>query len=188
MPPTDLQIPGLEIRETPISEHQAVQVWLESQAEAEGVLIVPGYGGNNLYPSEARALAKLFTKAGIRVHWASDEKQFVEFRSHEWMAPVLVILASTKAGISAATSVILGIISNYLSQIFFGSPPGSTSTRLEIRERNGKNFRSIVYSGPVEGIKALTEAVKALNPEGETRDEEKTESDQGALPPGEPRL
>lgn len=187
MLPDTLNLPGIEVRETPVSEQ--LRVWLESQASAQGVLLVPEFGGN-AYPSSARALAKLFTAAGVPVHWAANDRQFVEFRSNDWVAPVLVILATSQAEASATYSVVLGIISNYLSQLFFGSSQ-ETQARLKIRDRKGDKFREIDYSGPVGGISALTETVKALNAEQAPNAEQKTdekgreESQQAALPSGE---
>ncbi|MGC8691295.1 hypothetical protein [Caldisericum sp.] len=90
-----------------------------------------------------------------------QEKSFVE-----WIAPAIFISADLLQENSIIVSVIINIISNYLTDWLRGIPINSRKVRLSIvlETKNG-NFKKVEYEGPQDGLKELPEVIKRVSDE-----------------------
>lgn len=114
--------------------------------------------------SESDTIRTLFTQNQIPHKDLFDDEgeiEYVQNYSDDWFGPCILIPIAALIQNPNITSVVLGLVTNYLYDAFKGSK--SQSARLSIiKETASGEFRSISYNGPVEGISELAEIVKNI--------------------------
>ncbi|RAR63813.1 hypothetical protein C7401_10570 [Paraburkholderia unamae] len=84
--------------------------------------------------------------------------------SFEWFGPSLFVTAGLLSTDPNLLSVTLGIITNYLYDVFKGAKHGKATLDVIFQKKDG-SCKKIHYSGPPEGLGNIAEIVKHL--EGE---------------------
>jgi hypothetical protein len=117
-----------------------------------------------VFSNNTSAIAKLLQENGISARQAdvSGQVLFRDERSFTWLGPVLFVSAAAYAENPNIVSVALGVIANYLTDIFRGQT-STTRAKLEILTEMspGKTYRKVSYDGPVEGLRDLPKVVQA---------------------------
>jgi hypothetical protein len=85
---------------------------------------------------------------------------FIQNNSHDWIAPTLFYAASLVSGNPDIISVSLGVIGNYVTEMFkgMGNNPAVTLS-IVVEKPNGKCTK-IDYKGRAEGIIEVTRLVQ----------------------------
>lgn len=111
--------------------------------------------------SEASTVKKLLKVAGIEVESITSEKiPFIQNNSHEWIAPTIFYAASLLSANPDIISISLGVIGNYVTDMFKGiNKNPSVALTLVVEKPSGKCTK-IEYEGTVDGIYQLTKLVK----------------------------
>lgn len=89
---------------------------------------------------------------------------YIQQYSLEWFGPTLLISASFIIQNPNTLSIVLGLITNYLYDIFKGSKNGVASFNL-IYQRSDGSCKEIRYSGPPDGLNKIHEIIKTIETE-----------------------
>ena len=86
----------------------------------------------------------------------------------DWIAPIIFVSGTYASGNPDAISVALGVVSNYVYELF-GRLPGRHRARLDVVvERSPrKTTKRITYEGDAEGVTALLPAVEKMLRDGD---------------------
>jgi hypothetical protein len=121
--------------------------------------------------SSAVAVQQLWREAGLpveRFDSPDDPLPAVAEHSVNWIGPTIFIGAGLVSENSALIDIALGVIADYVHELF-GRLPGKRRVKLEVvMEREGEAVsKRITYDGDADGLEALLPAVKeALNDQG----------------------
>lgn len=115
--------------------------------------------------SEEATVRTLLRNAGLSsspIRVGTARVPVVINRSVEWVAPVLFVSSAMMTNDPNAVSLALGVLSNYLTDLFRGVS-GERAVRVEIivERSKDKEFRKIEYVGDIEGMKGLDKVVEA---------------------------
>ncbi|NWF33499.1 hypothetical protein HH110_10660 [Stenotrophomonas sp. SAM-B] len=91
----------------------------------------------------------------------ADQPPYLQQYSYEWFGPTLFVSASLLSQNPTALSVALGIITNYLYDLFKGATEGKASLKI-VLERPDGTCKQIMYQGPAEGMSEIASIVDAL--------------------------
>jgi hypothetical protein len=118
-----------------------------------------------LVQGEASTLKTLLRNDGIAVSdFLPDGERhvFIHNKSHDWQA-LLFVAASLWTNDPNVVPVALGVISNYLTEFFRGSPSHSKiKLGVVVEKTPGRTYKEITYEGDLAGLAALEEAVKRV--------------------------
>ncbi|MFK3943539.1 hypothetical protein ACI2KC_17955 [Pseudomonas monteilii] len=132
------------------------------------ISIVPGNisSANNkqelTQSSESDTIRTLLTQNLIAHKDLFDDEgeiEYIQNYSDDWFGPCILIPIAATIQNPNVTSIILGLITNYIYDAFKGSKGQSASLSI-IKETANGEFRSISYNGPVEGLSELAEILK----------------------------
>lgn len=81
--------------------------------------------------------------------------------SDDWFGPTILIPVAALLQNPNVTSVILGLITNYLYDAFKGNKTQTVKLHI-IRETKKGEFRKLSYSGPIEGMAELSSILEII--------------------------
>lgn len=90
-----------------------------------------------------------------------DRPAYLQQYGFEWYGPTLFISAGILLQNPHVLSVTLGLITNYLYDLFKGSKSGSASLNVVFQDAHGA-CKEVRYKGPPEGLSAVADIVKEL--------------------------
>lgn len=114
--------------------------------------------------SSAATIHQLFRQAGVpEDRFDTAEAPFPSVAEHsvDWIAPIIFIGAAYASENSSMVNVALGVVANYVYELF-GSLPGRRRVRLDVVvERDGsRTSKRVSYEGSAEGVQQLIPAVE----------------------------
>jgi hypothetical protein len=120
-----------------------------------------------LHESEAPTVRILWRRAGLEETPIEPEgerfPQISEKSFEEWVGPTIFASAALLSENPALVSVAFGVISNYLTDWFKGTPIGLRKVRLDVVIEAGKReYKRLHYEGPVEGLQELAAVVREV--------------------------
>lgn len=119
-----------------------------------------------LFESETPTVRVLWRKAGVveTPILASSQKtaQISEKSFEAWIAPTMFVSLSLLSQNPGLISVALGVVSNYLTDIFKGFTDRQNVKLDIVVETKNKGFKNIHYDGPVGGLKELPLIVREV--------------------------
>lgn len=108
-----------------------------------------------------RTLLKENKVAYVEIFDENNQPPYLQQYSFEWFGPTLFISASLLSQDPNLLSVTLGIITNYLYDLFKGSKGSKASLNVVFQQVDG-SYKEIRYSGPPDGLSKVAEMVKDL--------------------------
>ena len=138
-PPT-----GLAILPSNLAEATSVQD-LRQQAESDTV----------------RTLLTANKVAYVEIFDEDSQPQYLQQYGFEWFGPTLFISAGLLSQDPNVISVALGVITNYLYDLFKGAKDGKASLDVILQHADG-SCKQIRYSGPPDGLSKVAEIVRDL--------------------------
>lgn len=110
---------------------------------------------------EATTVKKLLAASNIEVASISPQKlPFIQNNNTEWIAPTIFYAASVVSSSPDLISISIGIISNYVTDIFKGITNNPTVNLNVVVEKKDGRCTKIEYQGNVAGINEVTRLVK----------------------------
>jgi hypothetical protein len=111
--------------------------------------------------AEASTIKKLLKASNIDVDNIAPQKTpFIQNNNHEWMAPTIFYAASLILENPDIISVSLGVIGNYVTDMFKGISKSATVNLSIVVEKPSGKCTKIEYKGSAEGISEVTRLVK----------------------------
>lgn len=108
-----------------------------------------------------RTLLKANEIAYAEIFDEDNQPPYLQQYSFEWFGPTLLISANLLLQDPNLLSVTLGVISNYLFDLFKGAPDGRASLDVILEQADG-SCKQIHYRGPSDGLGEIAEIVKGL--------------------------
>jgi hypothetical protein len=108
-----------------------------------------------------RTLLRANQIAYFEIFDEDNQPPYVQQYNFEWFGPTLFISANLLAQHPNVLSVILGIISNYLYDLFKGHKESKASLDIVFQQIDG-SCKEIHYSGPPDGLSKVAEVVRQL--------------------------
>ncbi len=130
-----------------------------------------GGRGELLDESTAATIHQLWRQAGVsELRFDTPEEPFPSVAEHaaDRIAPTIFVSGLYASGNSAAITVALGVVTNYVSELF-GRLQGRHKVRLEVVvETDGdRTSKRITYEGDAEGVTKLLPAVEEVLRDGD---------------------
>lgn len=97
----------------------------------------------------------------VEIFDENDQPPYLQQYGFEWFGPTLFISAGVMLQDPNVLSVTLGLITNYLYDLFKGSKNGNASLNVIFQDAGGA-CKEVRYSGPPEGLRAVADIVKEL--------------------------
>jgi len=97
----------------------------------------------------------------VEIFGEDDQPPYLQQYSFEWFGPTLFVSAGLLAQDPNVLSVTLGVITNYLYDLFKGNKEGKASLDVIFQQADG-SCKQIRYSGPADGLSEIAEIVKSL--------------------------
>lgn len=119
-----------------------------------------------VHESEVPTVRVLFRKEGIvetPIELPGEViPQIAEHAFQDWVAPILFFSYSAFTENPALVNLSLGVISNYLTDLFKGLS-AERGVKLDIVVENKEGTcKKVSYQGPLEGLKALPKIIKEV--------------------------
>lgn len=113
------------------------------------------------YSSTLPTVIKLFesNKVPITIYGKSDELKFINQRGLEIFAPILFVGSLFYTQNSEVVSLALGIIANYLTDIFKGKKNSQVNLKIYLRDDKKKILKKVKYKGPPESLKEVDKII-----------------------------
>ncbi|KGC04149.1 hypothetical protein DM43_5179 [Burkholderia cepacia] len=108
-----------------------------------------------------RTLLKANNIAYAEIFDEDDQPPYLQQYSFEWFGPTLFVSAGLLSQDPNVLSVALGVITNYLYDLFKGTNEGKASLDVVVQHADG-SCKSVRYSGPPDGLSKVAEIVKEL--------------------------
>lgn len=90
-----------------------------------------------------------------------SQPTYLQQYGFEWFGPTLFVTAAALSQNPNLLSVSLGIITNYIYDLFKGTKGGTASLNVIIEQPNG-SCKQVNYSGPPEGLASVADIVRNL--------------------------
>lgn len=91
-----------------------------------------------------------------------DQPPYLQQYGYEWFGPTLFVSAGLLLRDPNILSITLGLITNYLYDIFKGGKDGKVSLNVIYQDVDG-SCKEVCYSGPVDGLNSIAEIVRELD-------------------------
>jgi len=113
-----------------------------------------------IHEDSAPTVRILWRQAGIvetRLEKESDRFSYIQENAVDWIGPTIFVSASFLSGNPNAIAVALGVVSNYLTELFKGVT-GDKTVRLSIvkeqidSEKSESHYFQVDYEGDVSGL------------------------------------
>lgn len=108
-----------------------------------------------------RTLLKANKIAYVEIFDEDDQPPYLQQYSFEWFGPTLFISAGMLSQNPSVLSVTLGVITNYLYDLFKGTKGGRASLNVIFQNTDG-SCKKVHYSGPPDGLSKVAEIIKDL--------------------------
>lgn len=113
---------------------------------------------------EASTVRTLFRNQGLPLGDflpTGERAGFIHNKSHDWAAFIFIsgALASSNPG---AVSVALGIISNYLTEAFRGTPAKKIRLDIAVEREGDKVCKKLTYEGDAAGLAEVANAISRI--------------------------
>jgi len=108
-----------------------------------------------------RTLLKTNKIAYVEIFGEDDQPPYLQQYGFEWFGPTLFISAGLLSQDPNILSVTLGVITNYLYDLFKGAQDGKASLDVIFQQADG-SCKEIHYSGPPDGLSKVADIVKDL--------------------------
>lgn len=108
-----------------------------------------------------RTLLKTNEIAYVEIFDEDDQPPYLQQYGFEWFGPTLFVSAGLLSQNPSVLSVTLGLITNYLYDLFKGSKDGMASLNVIFQNVDG-SCKEVRYSGPPDGLSKVAEIVKDL--------------------------
>lgn len=108
-----------------------------------------------------RTLLKANKIAYVELFDEDSQPPYLQQYSFEWFGPTLFISAGLLSQNPSVLSVTLGIITNYLYDLFKGAKDGRATLNVIFQQTDG-SCKEIHYSGPPDGLSKVAEIIKNL--------------------------
>ncbi|AXW60980.1 hypothetical protein ACI2VA_12955 [Ralstonia nicotianae] len=108
-----------------------------------------------------RTLLRANKIAHFEIFDEEDQPLYLQQYGFEWFGPTLFISAGLLSQDPNVLSVTLGIITNYLYDLFKGSKDGKASLDVVFEHADG-SCKKVHYSGPPDGLSKVAEVVRDL--------------------------
>lgn len=108
-----------------------------------------------------RTLMKAGDIPYVEVFDENNQPPYLQQYGFEWFGPTLFISTGLLSQNPNILSVTLGLITNYLYDLFNGDKNSKASLDIIIQKSDG-SFKEVHYSGPPEGLNNVAEIVKGL--------------------------
>jgi hypothetical protein len=134
---------------------------------SSGLILAPEINESSemFYSTTTPTLRKLMRFNDIPLifpHEDENEVRYLELRSFDWYAPIIVVTSLFSTSNPTAINIALGIITNYLTDFLKGSSFHSKAhLKILIQQEYGADKR-LEYSGPVEGINEIKHIIDKL--------------------------
>lgn len=118
-----------------------------------------------LYSTNTPTVEKLLREAGLQVERPDlhGQVRYRDERSIVWAGPILFFSAAALAENPHLMSLALGVISNYLTDLFRGrahSDPAAVHLDVIEELEPGKRYRRVKYDGPIEGLSKISAPIR----------------------------
>lgn len=91
---------------------------------------------------------------------------YIQNKALDWVAPTLFVSAGVLSENPSYLSVALSVIANYATEFFKGvSENHAVEMELVVERSKNKVCKKITYKGPPEGLKNLSEIIRAASDE-----------------------
>lgn len=108
-----------------------------------------------------RTLLKTNEIAYVEIFDEDDQPPYLQQYGFEWFGPTLFVSAGLLSQNPSVLSVTLGLITNYLYDLYKGSKDGTASLNVIFQNVDG-SCKEVRYSGPPDGLSKVAEIVKDL--------------------------
>lgn len=115
----------------------------------------------NAESETVRTLLKENKIAHVEIFDDDHQPPYLQQYGFEWFGPTLFVSASILAQNPNVLSVTLGVISNYLYDLFKGIKDGKASLDVIYQKADG-SCKQVHYSGSPDGLSGVAEIVKML--------------------------
>lgn len=157
---------------TEVSDYVSVSRKLESfgVSAPSGLAILPGNLATaqcvedlrqHVESDTVRTLLKANEIAYVEIFDEDHQPQYLQQYGFEWFGPTLFVTAGLLSNEPNVLSVTLGVITNYLYDLFKGSKDGKASLDIIFQQADG-SCKKIQYSGPPDGLGKVAEIVNGL--------------------------
>lgn len=92
---------------------------------------------------------------------SSERTGFIHNKSFDWAA-LLFVSASIISNDPNLMPVALGVISNYLTDLFKGIPSKRVRLSIVVERKGNKTCKKITYEGDVAGLKTIAPALRRI--------------------------
>jgi hypothetical protein len=90
----------------------------------------------------------------------SESSKYIELRSQEWFAPILFIGSAYYSQNPDAISVALGLITNYLTNIFSGRKGTQVNLTMYLRDEKKRRTTKVEFKGPPNELEEVKKIIK----------------------------
>ncbi|TDY85004.1 UNVERIFIED_ORG: hypothetical protein DFO49_5054 [Herbaspirillum seropedicae] len=97
----------------------------------------------------------------VEIFDENQEPPYLQQYGFEWFGPTLFVTAGLLAQDPNVLSVTLGLITNYLYDLFKGAKGGTASLNVVFQESDGA-CKEIRYNGPCDGLSQIAEIVREM--------------------------
>jgi hypothetical protein len=117
-----------------------------------------------IYSEVTTDIRKIFRKENLVIDYLTNDKPILRARkSADWFGPTIFIGFSILSQNSNLINISLNLLSSYLYDFFKGSTANKkVKFDLVIENKKNKEFKTISYEGPIDGIKELEGVIKEL--------------------------
>lgn len=109
-----------------------------------------------------RTILRANNIAYVEVFDDSNQPPYVQQYASEWFGPTLFISAGLLSNDPNTLSVILGLISSYLYDLFKGGDKGNKASLNVVFQQADGSCKQVHYSGPPDGLREVAEVVREL--------------------------
>jgi hypothetical protein len=87
-------------------------------------------------------------------------------KSFDWIGPTIFVASSLLSQNPMMIDVAVGVISDYLCEMFKGFPSWQRKATLNVVvQRKSGSYKKVHYEGPIEGLKEVPKIVRSLHDE-----------------------
>lgn len=136
------------------------------------VMILPyNYGDDEglMYDSTAISFYK-YSKDKLDIRYYSNPEILVEQRSNEWFTPLLFVSSAAMSLTPELTSILCGLIANYVTDFFKGQSTPDVRINVIYKETKNSKLTKISYEGDLEGLDKLKDSIDKVFNQGRVDD------------------
>jgi hypothetical protein len=132
-----------------------------------GVTIIPANykeEENFKYTSSSLSFLK-YSKSTLDISLYSEPEFLYEQRAGDWFAPAILVTSLLISENPEIVSIICGVISNYVTDIFKGQKRPNIRLTVVHKETKSSKLTEINYTGDVDGLDKLKDTILEVSKE-----------------------